>query len=443
MPFGPYKDHADCVARNSGKKDPDAYCATVEREIAGKSENGDVLTDLPSDAQGLWFKAFQESMEKGLDGPASGKIAWATVYRRYEKSPAGWKPLKVFIESALFKSIYKADRIIYGAASVAIKDTDNDLITEDALRTAFNSYIERGHVLFFHRNVPVGEVLPAYETAGGDKLMSEVKNGQLNVVVRIYKDTNIANEVWAGIENGQLRAFSIGGEVIGQPVKVCEDSECKTYHNRIDQIDLHEISVVPEPANQAAYFGIVKSRVTPMEKTEPNPPEPPKPCGCSQKSDEDVAKIVSAALKIIDAQKAEHMGDCPKGHHMVDGKCVPEDEKSKSETKETKTVTDEPKTEPKPEEKPWEADIASLKGELGELKSLLTKALQPKEGSVEKPKETPAAPVVREKASVNTDTEKPGPSMLSDKYELPFGQTATWEGAFKKAASFSGIKEWS
>ena len=148
----------------------------------------------------------------------------------------------------------------------------------------------------------------------------------------------------------------------------------------------------------------------------------------------------------MNAQKAEHMGECPEGHHMVDGKCVPKDEeKSKSENKEKTTVTDEPKTEPKTEPKPWEADIASLRSEFGEMKSLLTKALQPKEETKVEEKKiepTPAAPAVREKASVDTNPETtPGPSALGDEYKIGLGQTATWEGSFRKSASYGGIKE--
>lgn len=33
MPFGPYKDLAACVAAHGDKKDPAAYCATIERAI--------------------------------------------------------------------------------------------------------------------------------------------------------------------------------------------------------------------------------------------------------------------------------------------------------------------------------------------------------------------------------------------------------------------------
>lgn len=38
-PFAGYKDFDECVARNSDKDDPKAYCATIMREVEGKSDN--------------------------------------------------------------------------------------------------------------------------------------------------------------------------------------------------------------------------------------------------------------------------------------------------------------------------------------------------------------------------------------------------------------------
>lgn len=33
MPFGQYKDFADCVKKNKDKSNPEAYCAVIERTI--------------------------------------------------------------------------------------------------------------------------------------------------------------------------------------------------------------------------------------------------------------------------------------------------------------------------------------------------------------------------------------------------------------------------
>lgn len=35
-PFADYKNHADCVARNQDKDDPDAYCASIKHRVEGK-----------------------------------------------------------------------------------------------------------------------------------------------------------------------------------------------------------------------------------------------------------------------------------------------------------------------------------------------------------------------------------------------------------------------
>lgn len=37
MPFAGYTDFADCVAKNSGKSDPAAYCATIKRSVEGEA----------------------------------------------------------------------------------------------------------------------------------------------------------------------------------------------------------------------------------------------------------------------------------------------------------------------------------------------------------------------------------------------------------------------
>lgn len=38
MPFGEYESFEDCVAKNSDKADPEAYCSTIKRQIEGASQ---------------------------------------------------------------------------------------------------------------------------------------------------------------------------------------------------------------------------------------------------------------------------------------------------------------------------------------------------------------------------------------------------------------------
>lgn len=48
MPFLDYRDFDDCVARNSDKANPEAYCATLERSVKGTAEAGAVRDTMPA-----------------------------------------------------------------------------------------------------------------------------------------------------------------------------------------------------------------------------------------------------------------------------------------------------------------------------------------------------------------------------------------------------------
>ena len=37
IPFGDYKNFADCVSKNQNKDDPEAYCATIQKKAEGEN----------------------------------------------------------------------------------------------------------------------------------------------------------------------------------------------------------------------------------------------------------------------------------------------------------------------------------------------------------------------------------------------------------------------
>ena len=58
MPFAGYKDFADCVAKNKGKvRDPEAYCATIQRQAEGKEDKGEAKETPPRSTEHTgWWK---------------------------------------------------------------------------------------------------------------------------------------------------------------------------------------------------------------------------------------------------------------------------------------------------------------------------------------------------------------------------------------------------
>lgn len=45
MPFANFKDFADCVSKNQGKKNPQAYCASIMRQVEGTKKKPDIVID--------------------------------------------------------------------------------------------------------------------------------------------------------------------------------------------------------------------------------------------------------------------------------------------------------------------------------------------------------------------------------------------------------------
>lgn len=135
-------------------------------------------------------------------------------------------------------------RTVSGFASVDNLDEHGDIITAECAYDAFNRF--RGNLREMHQHVAVGKVVdfdqkPVYD-AESDKIYS-------GVYVTAYISTG-AQDTWEKVVDGTLNGFSIGGNLvdseeifdkeIGHPVRV------------VTKMDLHELSLVDNPANQLA-----------------------------------------------------------------------------------------------------------------------------------------------------------------------------------------------
>jgi HK97 family phage prohead protease len=153
----------------------------------------------------------------------------------------------------------EGERIIAGYASVELVDKQGDLIPNDVLRKAWDKFISNPDFMtsqLLHSNVPIAKFLlehPKVPKKAG------VDEKGLFVIAKVRDDIKKADEAWDLIKSGQLRAFSIGGEALKRSF-IC-DGRC---YKRIDELELHEISIVASPANQGSYFTIVKSLGSPI-----------------------------------------------------------------------------------------------------------------------------------------------------------------------------------
>jgi len=151
--------------------------------------------------------------------------------------------------------ILKADGrfIIYGPASVEVKDREGDKIRAAALQVALPQLLKRGRFSRNHEDILVGEILPEFESEG-KIYKTGVINDKLMVVGEIWGDTRAGRETQQGIVDKKLRSYSISGEALDVQ-KVCDTSGC---YRDISKLDLHAVTICENGMNQAAHFSVIQ-----------------------------------------------------------------------------------------------------------------------------------------------------------------------------------------
>src|SRR3972149_3291633 len=153
--------------------------------------------------------------------------------------------------------IDKKAHVIAGYASVEMVDVQDELVPLETLKKSWELFIkdlDYAHIHVMHSNIPIGKVLLEFKDSEDVVWKSGVDDVGLFIVVKVRGDIKKGREVWKLIEAGVLKGFSIGGEAI---LKTPVEDE-KGVYNRIDTLELHEISVVTNPANQLSMFNILK-----------------------------------------------------------------------------------------------------------------------------------------------------------------------------------------
>jgi HK97 family phage prohead protease len=151
-----------------------------------------------------------------------------------------------------------SDLVVAGYASVELVDKQGDLITKEALKDAFQKFMENSgfrNVQLAHSNIQIGEVVKEHTDNNGRVWKSEVDDVGMFVVVKLRNDIEKAREVAAEIRKGNLRGFSIGGQAFKRMNK--SDKEHGSY-TEISKLELHEVTICEKGINAEATFRILK-----------------------------------------------------------------------------------------------------------------------------------------------------------------------------------------
>ncbi len=158
----------------------------------------------------------------------------------------------------LIKEDIGSDLFVAGYASVDMVDKQGDRIPSDALGKAFTNFMSNKayrNVQLAHSGIQVGEVVPSYTDSQGRVWKSEVDNHGLFVVCKIRSDIQKAREVQKQVRDGDLRAFSIGGQAL---FRVSKHTPEHGSHREITDLELHEITLCKKGINPEARYTILK-----------------------------------------------------------------------------------------------------------------------------------------------------------------------------------------
>ena len=145
----------------------------------------------------------------------------------------------------------KERRVVSGFATLDNVDRQGDVVDTSASLTAFKNF--RGNLREMHQPSAVGKVVSFKEDRYFDPSTKKFYSG---VYVSAYVSKG-AQDAWEKVLDGTYSGFSIGGNIKKYDDKI--DSGSETPIRIIKEYELHELSLVDNPANQFAnIFSIEK-----------------------------------------------------------------------------------------------------------------------------------------------------------------------------------------
>jgi HK97 family phage prohead protease len=150
-----------------------------------------------------------------------------------------------------------AKRLVAGYASRPTLDRVHEVVDAKAFDKSVTIFNENPVMLYMHDpRRPIGKFTSLDVTPEGLFVTGELAEG-----------TKDADEAWRLIQQGVLKAFSIGFREIDHQV------EAKTEVRHITELELYEISVVSIPANREALFTMAAGKLLDVQVLDlPSPP---------------------------------------------------------------------------------------------------------------------------------------------------------------------------
>ena len=177
-----------------------------------------------------WLHVFNSAFERNKSESIAFAEAWATV-----KKVANFvgKATKM-TDFQFFMPIAKVDkekRTVSGYASTPTKDSDGEIVTLDAIRSALPDYMTYGNIREMHALKAVGVAQEANMDTKGLFLTAKI----------------VDDGAWKKCLEGVYKGFSIGGKKLAK------------QGNKITEIEMTEVSVVDRPANPDCRISLAKS----------------------------------------------------------------------------------------------------------------------------------------------------------------------------------------
>jgi hypothetical protein len=285
--FGLRKEWADAVAIDVLKGDDTSFNALV-----GKYLDADGQPVYARRGEAAWSQCAQCGEDiHPMDNPSGGR-RWNHVNPKHdfnEEADTGHEATAIdyskepnddLREPGMYKVLSKVAKefVIYGPASVAITDRENDVITGPALRKALPQLLKRARLSLQHLDILVGEIVDKWIDPDGREWVTDVrpvakedfnlypwlqqkgvKEGDeaLFIVGKIYDDAKFSLDVRKQIERGELNSFSVSGQATAESRKMdCAGYACKLV-NEISGVDLSAVTVCKEGMNPAAKFIVI------------------------------------------------------------------------------------------------------------------------------------------------------------------------------------------